>query len=84
MNLPSDLVMVRRFPHRWHLRWAVFDPPLRNRAVPACCEREVRCRICGGTVLGITRDPVDAILIAWRHAKQTRRAKRLKAATASP
>jgi hypothetical protein len=27
-------------------------------------------------VVGVTSDPVDAILIAWRHAKEIRRARR--------
>lgn len=63
-------------PHARLLRWAMFDPPLRVRTVPACCHREVRCRDCGGALVGTTRDPIDAIHIAWRHAKEIRRARR--------
>lgn len=73
---PADAPVPRRLPHPRLWRWAAFDPPLRNRTAPACCRREVRCGICGGMVVGVTSDPVDAILIAWRHAKEIRRARR--------
>ena len=74
--MSPDPLAVLHPPHERLLRWAVFDPPLRRRTVPACCSREVRCSACGGAVLGVTKDPVDAVLIAWRHAKDVRRARR--------
>ena len=66
----------RGVAHPRLLRWATFDPPLRNRSAPACCRREIRCGICDGTVVGVAGDPVDAILMAWRHARDIRRARR--------
>jgi len=79
MNEAPARLTVLLPPHARLLRWAVFDPPLRRRTVPACCPREVRCELCGGTVLGVTKDPVDALLIAWRHAKDVRRSRRVEA-----
>lgn len=52
-------------------RWAAFDPPLRNPAVGSGCSRKVLCVACGAS-LGTTTDPLDALLIAWRHRRQRR------------
>lgn len=61
-----------KFVHPRIYRWAQFDPPLRDPAARGCPERTVYCRTCG-EVLGMTDDPVEACLIAWRHRRQVRR-----------
>jgi hypothetical protein len=48
--------------------WAAFDPPLRDPRSPLRATRQVWCRVCG-TQLGEGDDPVDAILVAWRHRR---------------
>ena len=53
-------------------RWVAFDPPLRIPGLGGCCTRKVLCLACGESV-GATNDPVDAVLIAWRHRKTGRR-----------
>lgn len=60
-------------------RWAAFDPPLRNPHFRGCCARTVSCRACGEAI-GTTDDPIDALLIAWRHGRAQRL--RLRASTA--
>lgn len=52
-------------------RWVSFAPSWRDPTATGSCLRVVMCRICG-TVLGETRDPVDALLIARRHRRDAR------------
>ncbi|HTT87035.1 MAG TPA: hypothetical protein VMF60_06695 [Acidimicrobiales bacterium] len=60
------------FSHTHRLwRWVAFDPPLRNPHFRGCCARTVSCRACG-EVIGTTDDPLDALLIAWRHGRAQR------------
>jgi hypothetical protein len=49
-------------------RWAAFDPPMRHPGLGGCCTRKVLCLTCGKAV-GTADDPIDALLIAWRHRK---------------
>jgi hypothetical protein len=66
----DHLVLAASHPHRlW--RWAAFDPPLRSPGGRGCCPRQVSCRACG-LVLGTTEDPIDALLVAWRHGRAER------------
>ena len=68
---------IRRlvFHQRRIWRWASFDPPFRNPGLGGSCIRKVLCISCGEP-LGSADDPVDALLLAWRHRK-IRRAPRL-------
>jgi len=59
------------FHQRRIWRWAAFDPPLRNPGLGGCCARKVLCVACGES-LGSTDDPVDALLIAWKHRRRNR------------
>lgn len=61
---------VSRHGRVW--RWVSFEPSWRDPCATNSCQRVVLCRICG-TVLGETRDPVDALLIARRHRRTVRR-----------
>jgi hypothetical protein len=56
-------------------RWAAFDPPLRKPGHAGCCSRRVLCLTCGNP-LGTTNDPIDALLLAWRHGRKARTARR--------
>jgi hypothetical protein len=71
VNQPSDTMRILASHGRRIWRWAAFDPPLRNPGQSGCCTRQVLCRACGGAV-GTTNDPIDALLIAWRHRRQVR------------
>ncbi|HMK62406.1 MAG TPA: hypothetical protein VK386_02205 [Acidimicrobiales bacterium] len=57
-------------PRLW--QWARFDPPLRDPQAGAGARREVSCRVCGAQ-FGHSEDPVDALLVAWRHRRHMRR-----------
>jgi hypothetical protein len=52
-------------------QWAAFDPPLRKPGYAGCCSRQVSCLNCGGA-LGTANDPIDALLMAWRHGRKAR------------
>lgn len=71
MNEHGERVRALAFHGRRIWRWAAFDPPLRNPGQSGCCTRHVLCLSCGGP-LGTTNDPVDALLIAWRHGRKVR------------
>jgi hypothetical protein len=57
-------------PRLWH--WVRFDPPLRDPQAGAGSGREVSCRVCGAR-LGHGDDPVEALMVAWRHRRHMRR-----------
>lgn len=63
------------FHQRRIWRWAAFDPPMRNPGFGGCCTRKVVCVACGES-LGTTDDPIDALLIAWRHRRKDRTPRR--------
>jgi len=52
-------------------RWAAFDPPLRSPRFGGCCTRKVLCLACGKAV-GTIDDPIDGLLMAWKHRKADR------------
>ncbi|MGA2520462.1 MAG: hypothetical protein ABSG81_06550 [Acidimicrobiales bacterium] len=59
-------------PHGVRLwQWLVFDPPMRDPLSRGCRIRHVSCTACR-CALGSTDDPLDAVLLAWRHRRQSR------------
>ncbi|MGH9018613.1 MAG: hypothetical protein ACRDY1_12760 [Acidimicrobiales bacterium] len=71
MNGHAGAMQKLVFHQRRIWRWASFDPPLRHPGLGGCCSRKVLCAQCG-TAVGTTNDPVDALLIAWRHRRERR------------
>jgi hypothetical protein len=71
VNDKGEAVRTLVFHQRRIWRWAAFDPPLRNPRFSGCCMRKVLCLACGEAV-GATDDPIDALLLAWRHRKADR------------
>lgn len=52
-------------------RWLAFDPPMRDPGARGCRQRTISCTTCG-CGLGTTDDPVDAVMMAWRHRRELR------------
>jgi len=75
VNGRADRVRILGFHQRRIWRWAAFDPPMRHPGLGGCCSRKVLCVACG-EALGAADDPVDALLIAWRHRKKGRSLRR--------
>jgi hypothetical protein len=74
VNDRGEGVRTLVFHQRRIWRWVSFDPPLRHPGLGGRCSRKVLCGACGEAV-GTTDDPVDALLIAWRHRKDRRLAR---------
>jgi len=75
VNENGEGVRTLVFHQRRIWRWAAFDPPLRHPGLGGCCMRKVMCVTCGQAV-GAADDPIDALLIAWRHRRGERRRRR--------
>jgi hypothetical protein len=73
VNPKSDGVRALTCHGRRIWRWASFDPPMRHPGLGGACTRKVSCLACGQPV-GSSNDPIDALLMAWRHRKTGRTA----------
>jgi hypothetical protein len=71
VNQNGEGVRALEFHQRRFWRWAAFDPPMRHPGLGGCCKRKVLCNTCGQAV-GTADDPIDALLIAWRHRRGER------------